>query len=822
MSSTVRFEHRPGLDGLRALAVFAVVLFHSGYGWASGGFLGVSLFFTLSGFLITSLLVAEHSATGSVSWRRFYVRRARRLLPASLVCIAMVMAAAPWWTDSQRRRLPGDVLASLGEVANWRAAVAQMSYRDMFEQAASPLAHFWSLSIEEQCYLVVPVIVVLGLRRGRNALMAVLAMAIVASTVAIVSTDDFDVAYNGTHTRAAELLVGALVAVVVAGRRPTGRVVQCAGIGMLAALGALVVTTTLDSAWIVDGGLTVFAAGSALLVVAASGGPLGRLLGWRPLAAVGQVSYGVYLYHWPVFLLMSPSRVGVDGAALLALRLAVVAVVAITSYRLLEQPIRQGRLLVGSRRVVPALVASTLALAFVALVVLPRPAMSATEKALARAEAPVVAFDRASNTSVSQTSAASAPGPATAAVSVDTRPDVVVVGSAQLDLGDLQVANLAVASSVDERCPVARGDETRLPDGAVVSISTCLDVVDRWSAVLGSVSSGPVVLSLGAIDGGVVRRADEAGFPGPGDLTESARRLVWTESEIVRAIDILSDGSRPVVVVDQSGSPPLAGLLARVARARPDVRVVDAASATQAVFAAAGAFEGFPMESVRPVKVLVIGDSTSFLVADALSDAAAGALEVLWAGQQGCPLATVEATRSAPGSPWVEIDCDPWTTKVPPLLTSFGPDAVLFVAGASQLLEHRYVGDSAGHLPGSSGYLAQHDSELGALMDLLAVPDVPLLIADAPPLRVGGFVTKAMTDPDRLAAWNGLIRRWDESRDDVRVWPYADAIIDHESSHGSIRPDGSHPEIEPLTAIARATLVDRLRSLIVELAGPGG
>ena len=160
----------PGLDGLRAVAVIAVLAFHAQFAAASGGFLGVSLFFTLSGFLITTLLIDEHASTGTLSLRRFYSRRVRRLLPAAYVCLALVVLASGWWTASQQRRLPGDLVASVANVANWRFAFAPTSYQELFLGEPSPVAHFWSLAIEEQIYLILPLVVYLALRRGPRAL----------------------------------------------------------------------------------------------------------------------------------------------------------------------------------------------------------------------------------------------------------------------------------------------------------------------------------------------------------------------------------------------------------------------------------------------------------------------------------------------------------------------------------------------------------------------------------------------------------------------------------------------------------------------------
>src|SRR3954449_12176794 len=213
------------LDGLRGLAVAGVLAYHCGFGWARGGFLGVSLFFTLSGFLITSLLLAERSEHGRIGLRGFWARRARRLLPAALLALAVIVAfGATVASGSQLRGLRGDVLAALAYVANWRFVLAGTSYGALWS-APSPVQHFWSLAIEEQLYLFLPVIAVLALACGRwrrAVLAGVLVGFVGLSLVASLAAHDQLRAYFGTDTRAAELLVGALLAVVLA-RRPLPR-----------------------------------------------------------------------------------------------------------------------------------------------------------------------------------------------------------------------------------------------------------------------------------------------------------------------------------------------------------------------------------------------------------------------------------------------------------------------------------------------------------------------------------------------------------------------------------------------------------------------
>ena len=319
-----------GLDGLRAVAVIVVMLFHAEVPFFGGGFLGVSLFFTLSGFLITTLLLAEHEQTGDVSFRRFYGRRARRLLPAAYACLLLVAAWSVWWTASQQRALRGDLIAAVANVANWRFAFSSSSYQDLFLSEPSPVAHFWSLAIEEQIYLILPIIVLLAVRRGRRVLAVTTGALLAASLFATLMTGDRDLVYNGTHTRAAELLVGVALAQLVLHRRSTAHAPRrgdwIPGALAISAFAGLVVVTSIEQEWIYRGGLLVVALVSAVLIHSVTAGRFpARLLEAAPLVAIGAVSYGVYLFHWPVFLLLDEERTGLSGAALFGLRIAATA-----------------------------------------------------------------------------------------------------------------------------------------------------------------------------------------------------------------------------------------------------------------------------------------------------------------------------------------------------------------------------------------------------------------------------------------------------------------------------------------------------------------
>ncbi len=355
----------PSLDGVRAIAVAGVLLFHGGVAWLPGGFLGVDAFFVLSGFLITSLLLSERAATGRIRLGRFWLRRVRRLVPALLLVLLFVVAVYPdLLSRLEVTLLRGDSYAAMFYVANWR-----MIYRgdDYFAQtsAPSPLQHTWSLGIEEQFYFVWPLLVVVLLAFGlRRALVDLCLLgAAVSALMAALLYDPLAVnrAYFGTDTRAQALLIGcALGAGLMAFRekrakvRPEGPAlsrrasVALSGAAVVAigVLGWLWSHATGTGAPLYYGGLTAGAVAVAVVLANAVLMPTGlisKALAVAPLVWLGRISYGVYLWHWPLFELLNAERTGLTRGALLALRLVVTVAVAALSYMLVEEPIRTGR-----------------------------------------------------------------------------------------------------------------------------------------------------------------------------------------------------------------------------------------------------------------------------------------------------------------------------------------------------------------------------------------------------------------------------------------------------------------------------------------------
>jgi peptidoglycan/LPS O-acetylase OafA/YrhL len=350
--------YSPALDGLRALAIAAVLLYHGGVTWMPGGFLGVDIFFVLSGYLITGLLLAEHAATGGIDLKAFWLRRARRLLPAAFLAILLCLLLAAVFFPADLARTRGDGIASLLYVNNWHQVVANHSYFAAFGRP-SLLAHLWSLAVEEQFYLLWPILLGGGLVLfGRARSLALTAALALLSTgfMAFLYHPGSDPSrvYYGTDTRAFELLAGAMLAFAwPLGRlrsEPARSARTVLDATALLALAAVLVALTswhdYDRA-LYQGGMGGLALVTVVLI-AAIVHPVcrvGRGFGAAPLRWIGQRSYGIYLYHWPIMVL---SRPGTDIAAsrwiVVPAQIALTVVVAAVSYRYLERPVRTGEL----------------------------------------------------------------------------------------------------------------------------------------------------------------------------------------------------------------------------------------------------------------------------------------------------------------------------------------------------------------------------------------------------------------------------------------------------------------------------------------------
>ena len=367
VQTSVRGRHLPALDGLRALAVLGVMGYHLRFDWLSGGFLGVDLFFVLSGFLITSLLVEERFINGTIQLASFWGRRAKRLLPATL-CLIVVVAVAlmlirRYWTGPQdvafdRIGFKGDAYATLLYVANWHAIFAHQNYFAAF-LAPSPLKHTWSLSVEEQFYLVWPLAVVAMVRKSANwrrlgivvSITVGVLSAVLMAVLVINGVNQSDVYYN-TFARLFDLCAGATLAFIVALRPVPGvaatKVLNVAGPIAFVALAWYWYSASgfdgLPDRSMYLGGFAICAV-LATVVIAAVRLPkptwFGRALSIRSLGWIGLISYGLYLWHWPLFVMMTPSRIHLNGWELNVAKVAATFAFATASFYLLERPLRR-------------------------------------------------------------------------------------------------------------------------------------------------------------------------------------------------------------------------------------------------------------------------------------------------------------------------------------------------------------------------------------------------------------------------------------------------------------------------------------------------
>ena len=379
--------HIAALDGLRGLAVIAVLAFHAGK--LQGGFLGVDLFFALSGFLITSLLLTEVDKTGRVRPVAFWGRRFRRLLPAVLLLLVAVTAITTLVASvPERAATLNDGPWAQAYVANWHAIAGHRDYWASFELPRM-FGHLWSLAIEEQFYLVWPLVVGLIAWRSRHVHRTIIVCCIVASVASLLwMTRLFDPAdptrvYIGTDTRASSLLLGAMFAAAPlrsAATRVTVGLGKVFSWATAAILGIIVLSWCSingpASTWLFHGGLFFHSLLSAVLVAGCAARPdaaASRWIGWGPLRVTGVLSYSLYLWHWPVYALLSPQRTGMSGWSLIALRIVVAFAAAAASKVLVEDPVRFRAAWARGRQGVVTLVGVSLAVA-VFWVVIPHPA----------------------------------------------------------------------------------------------------------------------------------------------------------------------------------------------------------------------------------------------------------------------------------------------------------------------------------------------------------------------------------------------------------------------------------------------------------------
>lgn len=356
--------YMPGLDGLRTFAVLAVILYHLNVPYISGGFLGVDVFFVLSGYLITGILIREWTKTGTIDLKRFYIARFRRLLPALVLMLSLVMTYVTLFDRTLLETVRQDSLAALAYVNNWWYIFHEVSYFERFGKP-SPLQNLWSLSIEEQFYAVWPLILLVGLAFRNRLLQLVAALLLVSATwmaFRYVPEADPSRVYYGTDTRLFGLLIGAMLAF---GWRPDtfksvipniGRhILNVAGAISLIGIVGIIVTVNAYDALLYYGGFLLVAFLSAILIAAVAHPATiwSRLFGNAWLRVIGTRTYGIYLWHYPVIILSTPlEQLGTFSPLLAVGQVLLTLLIAELSYRLIETPIRRNGFIASFRQLI--------------------------------------------------------------------------------------------------------------------------------------------------------------------------------------------------------------------------------------------------------------------------------------------------------------------------------------------------------------------------------------------------------------------------------------------------------------------------------------
>ncbi|MBJ8190065.1 acetyltransferase, partial [Bacillus cereus] len=348
-----------GLDSLRGLAILGVILYHINFNWMPGGFLGVTVFFVLSGYLITDILAIEWKNNKRIDLKKFWLSRARRLLPGMLIMLIVTLAWITIFHSSLLVKMRGDSLAALLYFSNWWYIYHKLSYFDSFSQL-SPLNHFWSLAVEEQFYVVWPFVISLGFyyikKQSRMILFICLGAIASALAMAILYEPGSDPSriYYGTDTRAFSLLIGAALALIWPSSRLANKIIPQARL-ILDVIGGLALIIILIMFWrtnqyepfLYRGGMVLLSLATALLVanLAHPASRIAQFLRFRPLRWMGVRSYGIYLWHYPIITLTTPKvNAGEFSSTRAILQFLLIIIVAQISWKFIENPIRKGAL----------------------------------------------------------------------------------------------------------------------------------------------------------------------------------------------------------------------------------------------------------------------------------------------------------------------------------------------------------------------------------------------------------------------------------------------------------------------------------------------
>lgn len=815
--------YQPSLDGLRWVAMTIMLAFHAGFEWGQGAAFSLSQFFTLSGFLITSLLLRNRRADGRVDLRQFWTKRIRRLMPAALLVLGgIVVFAVPFADGSQFAKLPGQVTSAVFYVVNWYFVFTDQSYVAQLA-SPSPVVHFWSLSVEEQFYIVMPLVLLLLLRKttSMRVLTAVFAGAAVLSAVWMVTLNhlgaSIDRLYYGTDTRAAEFLVGAALGAWLYGRplRPTAlqrRVLAVAGLVVMAVTAWLWANVPLTDPWLYRGGFFAFSLLSVVLITSllADAGPLPRILSWGPLPALGRITYGVYLIQWPVFLWIDEERTGLSRWPTLVLQLAIIMGLATLMYHFVELPIRSGARIRGSGKwILAPTVAVGICVAAIVVGTLGERATAGDDPLR------------------------------TVAGEVGAPPEVPRDPVHLLVIADERGRGLAdeLAAEGGEA-----GYDVTVADFAcraatVEATMRCDDWEEAWPALVDEVRPDLVLFSVSDWDRETIQQL--AGDPDP----PVGQVAFWTEQMLGRGFDLLSASGAPVVwapigtgdlrqdVVEAKS--PLRGSMERLLRARDDLRELTAIQparmdgptavvqehAVEQLFSDLRTFVPHRRDDVP--RVMVVGDSAARSLGWGLERWANESQQaVVWnAATNGCGLVASGQYVSLEGEP---SDLFPQCKEAARVrreqVEEFDPDVVIVLSSIWDMADRILPGTDQPVRPGDDAFddfvLAAYE----AAVDDFASRGATVLWMRVPCAGYGG--TRVLghgvenTDPfedDRVEHFNEVILpELAESRPEVRFYdlfgvlcPDGTFVEDFGDGIGNIRPDGVHFDPDGATWLAR-------------------
>jgi peptidoglycan/LPS O-acetylase OafA/YrhL len=851
--------HVSALDGARGLAVAGVLLFHGGH--LKGGYLGVDFFFTLSGFLITSLLLAESTRTGTVGLGGFWARRARRLLPAlAVLMVGVALYSVLFAKPSELAQIRGDAFATLGYVANWRQIFAQQSYFALFS-APSPLNHTWSLAIEEQFYVIWPLLFVALLACFKRVaptavLVTSLLLAGVSSVLMIVLYNPANTnrVYFGTDTRAAAILFGAALAAWLTIHGPTrtrrARVVLEV-VGLLGAVALAVAWTRLDgqSATLYHGGFLLCGLGATAVLAAAvhpQTGVLSRALSFQPFCALGLISYGVYLYHWPIDIILDQQRVGLHGWSLFLVQTAVTLAVAIASYRIIEQPIRHGNLTAGQLRwLTPAVAVGLVVAIFVSTLGATQVSPLASPGVLAAAlgtpaavAGPLRVMIVGDSTGTSVAGGLAGAHDPHLVVDDATQPECPIIDAAFTRLHRDDPPH--DTSGCSDRTRLWLQDAKRFHPNLVLVVSSVEDAGDHanrpsgfWANValldfyLATIKDYQQTARELRATGAVVAWADVPYYTFAAQPTVRTREYLDARVQLLNAaitevttaqlgvvtIDYASHLNRPDGAIDLTIRPdgihlsPTAA--AHIGREWLDHELVIAYTDAEREL-------GITVGTKTATRVLVTGDSTSLAIAAGIANHGRqhGDIVVDWAGQIACPLLHANQMRNFVDGQDVPVSgCQSFPTLWQQQVRAFRPDVVLVVSSLTDASDLDF-GNGWEHI----GQQTYDDRYQAAMTDAIAFfrkAGITVLWATAPKEQLP-TVAATQTLNQRLQHLNQIITAT-VTTPGAHVIPFA-AHID--TPNGNIdlnaRPDGVHFTDAAATHIADEWLAAEILTAIAD------